>query len=140
MCQRLLIAFVLFLLPAASAAKSRTGAAVDAANAVKAEFAERNQPEARASEGVGISNRSLKAVVTAIHDYGTVVLESFEGEWLGTLDPRTIPVLIARDKSRFGGRKHLAASDLAVGHRLKITFRGNTSEILKVAVLKDRSS
>ena len=34
----------------------------------------------------------------------------------------------------------LEPSDLAADQRLKITFRGNTSEILRAKVLKDRNS
>ncbi len=141
MCRRCLIALVLFVLASSPAvAKSKTSAALAAANAAKAGFSERNQPEARSAEGVGVANRSVKAVIAAIGQNGGLALETFDGDWLGTVDPLAIPELIAQDKTRFGGRKRLEASDLAVGQRLKIVFRGNGSEILKAKVLRERSS
>ena len=79
-------------------------------------------------------------VVAAVHLDGTLAIESLRGQHLGAIDPRAIPELIAQDKARFDGRKHLEPSDLAVGQRLKLTLRGDTSEILKAKVLKDRSS
>ena len=141
MCRRCLIVLVLVLLAAApAAAQSKTSAAVAAANAAKADFSERNQPQSRTPEGVGVANRSVKAVIASISESGVLALETPDGDWLGTVDPLTIPELIAQDKARFGGRKRLEAGDLAVGHRLKIVFRGNTSEILKAKVLRERRS
>ncbi len=141
MCRTLSLLTLLAIIAAPAAARSKSTAAVDAANAAKADFHARNGPASRSSpEGAGVANRSLKAVVAAVNADGTLVLQDGDGGWLGTLDPRAIPRLVAQDKARFGGRKHLEPGDLAAGQRLKITFRGNTSEILRAKVLRDRGS
>jgi hypothetical protein len=122
------------------AAKSKSASAVEAANAVKADFHARNAPSsARPVSGGGVANRSLKVVVAAVLDDGSVEIHDLRGRPLGTLDPLTIPVLIAQDKARFGGRKYLEPGDLEPGHRLKLVLAGNTSQILKAKVLKRRS-
>ncbi len=134
-------ALMLAALAVPSDAGSRRAAAVAAANAAKADFNARNGPAARpGSEAAGVANRSFEVVVAAVDADGRLVLAANDGDFVGSIDPRAIPRLTAQDKSRFGGRKRLEWSDLAAGQRLKITFRGQSSEILRVKVLKDRSS
>lgn len=130
---------LLLLAAAPAVAKSKTAAAVAAANAAKADFHARNAPSRPTPEGVGVANRSLKVLVAAVLEDGTLALHDLSGQPLGTLDPLTIPELLAQDKARFGGRRHLEASDFEAGHRLKLVFRGNTTEILRAKVLKDRN-
>ncbi len=142
MCRRMLcLLAVLATLAAPAAARSRSTSAVDAADAAKADFHARNGPAGHsAPEGAGVANRSIKVVVAAIDADGRLMIANRDGGFMGSIDPRAIPRLTAQDKARFGGRKHLEPGDLAAGQRLKITFRGNTSEILRAKVLRDRSS
>lgn len=140
MCKGILAALALVaLLAPPCGARSKTAAAVAAANAAKADFHARNAPSRPTPEGVGVANRSLKVLVAAVLEDGILALHDLSGQPLGTLDPLTIPELLAQDKARFGGRRHLEASDLEAGHRLKLVFRGNTTEILRAKVLKDRN-
>ena len=67
------------------------------------------------------------------------MLETAGGETIGRIDPRAIPELVAKDTARFGGRKHLEPQDLEPGQRLKLTFRGGTSEVLRAKVLRSKS-
>ena len=137
MCQRTATALVIALVAAAPCvARSKAAAAVEAANAVKAGFHARGEHSVRGPGPVGVANRTLKVVVAAVLTDGTLAIHTLDGESLGTLDPFTIPELVARDKTRFGGRRHLEISDLEAGQRLKLTFRGNTSEILRAKVLR----
>ncbi len=141
MYRSLLCALMLVMLAAPSAARSRSTAAVDAANAAKAGFSARNGPASSpAPEGAGVANRSLKVVIVAVEADGRLVLADADGAFVGSIDPRAIPRLTAQDKARFGGRKRLDPRDLAAGQYLKLTFRGNTAEVLRAKVLKDRSS
>ena len=140
MCRRILAALVLVLVFAPPcAARSKTAAAVEAANAAKAGFHVRNAPSHPTPGGAGVANRSLRVVVAAVLADGILVIHNLRGKPLGTLDPLTIPEIIAQDKARFGGRKHLETSDLQPGHRLKLIFHGNTSKILRARVLRDQS-
>ena len=140
MWQRTVVALALVLICAPPcAARSRTAAAVEAANAVKAGFHASNALAYPMPEGAGIANRTLKVVVGAVLADGILAIHNLRGKSLGTIDSLTIPEIVAKDKTRFGGRKHLEASDLQPGQRLKLTFRGNTSEILRAKVLKDHS-
>ncbi len=123
--------------PPPAAARSRTADAVAAANAAKAAFHARNLPAPRPVEGAAAANRTLKVVVAAVLADGTLALHSPRGEPLGILDPLAIPEIVAKDRARFGGRKHLEPADLGPGQRLKLTFRGRSSEILRAKVLKD---
>ncbi len=130
---------VLALLAAPALARSRSTAAVDAANAAKADFHARNGPASVSeSAAAGVANRTLKVVIAAVDAGGRLLLTDADGGFLGAIDPFAIPRLTAQDKARFGGRKHLEPADLEAGQRLKITFRGTTSEILKAKVLKDK--
>ncbi len=142
MCRRKLrMLVVLAALAVSASARSRSTSAVDAANAVKADFNARNGPAAHsAPEGASVANRSIRVVVVALDADGRLVIADRDGGFMGSIDPRAIPRLTTQDKARFGGRKHLEPGDLAAGQRLKITFRGNSSEILRAKVLKDRSS
>ena len=141
MYRSMLCTLILAVLATPVDARSRSTSAVDAANAAKASFNAQNGPAGRpATEGVGVANRSIKVVIAAIDAEGRLMLADDEGGSLGSIDPLAIPKLTAQDKARFGGRKLLELNDLEAGLRLKITFRGNTSEILRAKVLKDRSS
>ncbi len=143
MCLKVAFAACVVVLVCASpgGAKSKTGSAVAAANAVKADFHARNAPSsARPSSGAVAADRTLKVVVAAVLDDGRVEIHDLRGRPLGTLDPLAIPVLIAQDRARFGGRKVLEPGDLEPGQRLKLVLAGNTSQILKAKVLKRRGS
>lgn len=48
--------------------------------------------------------------------------------------------LRAQDRKAFDGRRKLDLSDLAVGQMLRINYRPETGEILKVKVLRQRDS
>ena len=48
--------------------------------------------------------------------------------------------LRAQDRKAFDGRRKLELSDLAVGQMLRINYRPETGEILKVKVLRERDS
>ena len=136
----LLTTLALLLLAPLAAARSRTSAAVDVANAAKAAFHAGNAPPHRTPEGAPAPNRTLKVVIADVDPAGFLVLEKVDGKPLGTIDPRTIPALVAQDRSRFGGRKHLGPEDLEPGLRLKLTLHGRTSEVLRAKVLRERGS
>lgn len=140
MIRNLVAALALLLLAPPAAAKSKTSAAVDAANAAKVAFHSENAPSNRAPEGAPAPNRTLKVVIAAIDPAGYLVLEKVDGKAIGTIDPRAIPELVTQDKARFGGRKHLGPQDLEPGQRLKLTFRGRTSEVLRAKVLRQQGS
>lgn len=140
MSQKVVLAASVVLLLCASpgAAKSKTASAVAAANAAKADFHARNAPSSRVPSRGAIANRTLEVVVNAVLADGRLALEDLRGRPIGTLDPLTIPELIAQERSRFGGRRHLLPADLRAGQRLRLVFAGSTSEILRAKVLKDR--
>ncbi len=57
----------------------------------------------------------------------------------GEAHPRAVSYktkLTAQNKKAFDGRKELKASDLAVGHELKVVMRQVNGEVLRVKVLK----
>ena len=138
MRRRLLATLVTLLIVAPPCvARSRTAAAVKAANDAKLAFHDQHGPTSfGSSTRPGAANRTLKVNVTAALPDGTLAVEDLRGLPRGAVDPAAIPEIVARDRSSFGGRKRLEAADLRPGQRLKLTFAGGTSWVLRAKVLK----
>ena len=138
MRRRLLAALATLLIAAPPcAARSKTAAAVEAANDAKLAFHDRGGPASLGgSTPPGVSNRSLKVDVTAALRDGTLAVQDLRGMPRGTIDPTAIPEIVARKPASFGGRKHLEPADLQPGQRLKLTFDGRTAWVLRAKVLK----
>jgi hypothetical protein len=75
-------------------------------------------------------------VVTEIRPDGTVLVWDGEDSPAFPLPYSKKTRFVAQDKSEFDGRKKLAIADLEVGHRIKMTVRPATKEVLRVKVLK----
>lgn len=80
--------------------------------------------------------RSLKMVIKEIRDNNVllVVDEKAETEHLLELS-ETVP-LSAASRKDFDGRKKLDIADLQVGHRLKVTYRTEDQQVVRIKVLK----
>ncbi len=141
--RRALMLLTILLLAAVPAAAQRRGDAVAAANAAKEAFSEANRAGARAGAeqaSPGISNRTVKVVVTAILEDGSVEVVGEAEPLRATIRPWIAVELVAQDRKQFGGRKKIGWGELGVGHRLKLTFRATSAELLKAKVLKDRAA
>ncbi len=136
----------LALLPATGLeAGSRRDAAIDAANAVKEEFAARSD-SGQSTVGVGQSSqvmtRKLRATVTEPGgDDGMVAVEGerwidgSDKSWNARLD-LSESAIVAKRKADFDGRRQLVPVDLAPGHELLLTVAVPSMEILKAKVVK----
>lgn len=100
------------------------------------------------NQGVSDAPQELPTGASATAVVGHVkctITEIRPGQVLRILDDETEQVhlleftpsipLQAKNKKAFDGRKKLAFEDLAVGQRIKITYKLATNEILKIKVL-----
>lgn len=77
----------------------------------------------------------LKCTITEIRPGQVLRILDEETEQVHLLEfTPTIP-LQAKNKKDFEGRKNLSFEDLAVGQRIKMTYKIATNEILKIKVL-----
>lgn len=78
----------------------------------------------------------MKCTVTEIKSDGTILVKDKKTGEVHPLAVNYKTKLSAQNKKAFGGRKELKASDLAVGHQLKVVTRQVNGEVLRVKVLK----
>ena len=78
----------------------------------------------------------MKCTVTEIKSDGTIMVKDKKTGDVHPLAVNYKTKLSAQNKKAFGGRKELKASDLAVGHELKVVTRQVNGEVLRVKVLK----
>ncbi len=78
----------------------------------------------------------MKCTVTEIKSSGTIMVKDKKTGEVHPLAVNYKTQLSAQNKKAFGGRKELKASDLAVGHELKVVMRQVNGEVLRVKILK----
>ncbi len=79
---------------------------------------------------------TMKCIVTAIREDGTVIVRDKGEEIEHPLRYDEKTKVTAKSKKEFDGRKQLEIADLKVGHELRVTHRPATGEVLKIKVLK----
>ena len=79
---------------------------------------------------------TMKCVVTAIREDGTVMVRDKPGAPEHPLLLTAKTKVSAQDKQAFDGRKKLELADLEVGQMLRVTHRPATGETVKIKVLK----
>jgi len=82
----------------------------------------------------------LKCTITEIRPDQVLRILDEETEQVHLLEFTPSIPLKARNKKDFDGRKKLEFEDLAVGQRIKITYKLATNEILKIQVLDQAPS
>lgn len=83
--------------------------------------------------------KTAKLIVKEIPELGKLVLEDERTGQLHNVKLNETVALKARSKRQFDGRKKLGFNDLEVGQRLKITYRADSGEILKILVLDKKA-
>ena len=78
----------------------------------------------------------LKCTITEIRPGQVLRILDDETEQVHLLEFTPSIPLQAKNKRAFDGRKKLAFEDLAVGQRIKITYKLATNEILKIKVVE----
>jgi len=80
---------------------------------------------------------TMKCIVTAVRQDGTVMVRDRKGEPEHPLRLTAKTRLSAQDKQAFDGRKKLDLADLAIGQSLRVTLRPATGEVTRIKVLKE---
>ena len=83
---------------------------------------------------------TVRVVVSEIRPDGQIIVRDLKKETAMLLPYDKKTRIYAQNKKEFDGRRKLAASDLKVGHQLKVTYRPGSGEIVKVKVLKSTST
>lgn len=83
---------------------------------------------------------TVQCVVTEIRADGTILVRDSQERPAHALPYGKKTRFMAQSKKDFDGRKKLAATDLKVGQKIKVTLVPETMEVLRVKVLKASKS